>query len=363
MKIETAPLKIALRKALSAVPAKTTMTILESFLLSFSGDLYITGSGETVAMTVKVPTSDPFNNPFSIAVPAKLLSDVVGSVKEDRIIFKYDPDKQVLTLQTETGVYSIPGIDPTDYPEFPKVEAEPFTVLGHEFRAMIDEVDEVVNKGAMRMAMQSVHINFKAGESVGTDGHRLLKYSFEPRELEAVNIPHYLCGIIKAAFNDNDAIEVMSNGRVIQLATSDTTLRGRLIDERYPDYNGVIPIETNDPFIVNRQSLLNAVNRVSLFTGNSVQPVIIIHFKNGKAVVSAENADTASRGEESFPLDSDNTRLDEIRVGYNAKYLVTTLQALHEDKAKFHIQTPTKAVVLKEENKLALIMPLRLSGV
>ena len=64
---------------------------------------------------------------------------------------------------------------------------------------------------------------------------------------------------------DEGEIDLAFSGTHIRFATADTTILSRLIDERYPNYEAVIPRENDKQLLISKDSMLRSVKRVSIF--------------------------------------------------------------------------------------------------
>ena len=142
-----------------------------------------------------------------------------------------------------------------------------------------------------------------------------------------------------------------------------TKVLSRLIDESYPNYEAVIPVENDKTLTVNRDSLLAAAKRVALYS-SSLTHQIRLGLKPGVVEISAEDIERASEARESVMCEYDGA---EMEIGFNSQYLVEVLTNLGVDEVKFEFSTPNRAGVvmpsdqLDGENVLMLIMPVMLN--
>jgi DNA polymerase-3 subunit beta len=142
------------------------------------------------------------------------------------------------------------------------------------------------------------------------------------------------------------------------------SLISRLIEEKYPNYESVIPLDNEHKLIVNKHEMLQSVRRVSLYS-NSTTHQIRMSLGKDEVKITAEDVDFGSEAKERISCDYDG---GEMEIGFNSAYVVDLLSHLDGDEVEFLLQSPNKAVLVhphqqKEgEDLLMLVMPVRLNN-
>ena len=137
----------------------------------------------------------------------------------------------------------------------------------------------------------------------------------------------------------------------------------RIIDEKFPDFDGVIPKDNDKNFNVDRNLLLSAVKRVSIFSNKSTHQ-IALQLNNEQAFVSTEDPEQSTKASEEI---KGNYQGDDITVGYNAAYLKDVLSHINSDKVVVQLKSPISAALFlpkeqeKNSNLTMLLMPIRLN--
>ena len=113
---------------------------------------------------------------------------------------------------------------------------------------------------------------------VGTDGHRLAKFSHEIDEnidqISGVIIPKKTIYELSKLLSEIDQdIEISVSSNKIIFFIDDIIFISKLIDGSFPDYKRVIPNDNKNILKINREKLLSAVDRVSTIA-NEKSPVI-----------------------------------------------------------------------------------------
>jgi DNA polymerase-3 subunit beta len=344
--------------------------ILENFLLQLDGNnLTITASDmQTVMITeAKVESSDK----GSIAVPAKLLMDTLRSLPEQPVTVNIDEDTFGTELVTANGHYKLAGENPMDFPRAPEVNRQFNIELNSDvLGTAIANTIFATSTDDLRPAMTGVFVQL-SGESttfVATDGHRLIRYRRE--DVKSANdtnliIPRKALNLlksslpseivpVKAEFSNSNAFFSFGNIKMIC----------RLIDERFPDYENVIPQNNPYKMRIARTELLSTLKRISIYS-NKTTHQIRLSVGDSNLEISAEDLDYSNEAKEKLTCEYDG---EPIEIGFNAKFLIEMLNNLNTDKLVLEMSQPNRAGLIipedKDENEdmLMLVMPVMLNS-
>jgi DNA polymerase III subunit beta len=137
----------------------------------------------------------------------------------------------------------------------------------------------------------------------------------------------------------------------------------RLIDEAYPNYEAVIPIENDRRMIVNREAMLATARRVGLYA-SSMTNQIRLSIEGGRVEISAEDIERSSEARETVLCEFNS---EPMVIGFNSLYLTEVLSHLDAEEVVFDFSSPNRAGVVtpgrQEDNEqmLMLIMPVMLN--
>ena len=150
----------------------------------------------------------------------------------------------------------------------------------------------------------------------------------------------------------------------IQFNLGSTTLISRLIEEKYPNYESVIPLDNDKQMTVARDLLLASVKRVSLYSSTTTHQVRFVVSKSS-VKIAAEDVDFGGEAKETIACAFSG---DDIEIGFNATYVIDILSHIESDDVQFQFSSPVRAAVITPaENKphqdiLMLAMPMRLNA-
>ncbi len=366
-------LQKALAKIIHVVPTKSTMPIVENILMDLQGNaLRMTATDLDIFMTIEVPVSGEEDG--RIAVPARRLHEIVRSLSSTELDVNADHVAGKVVMKTQQGEYRMSGETADNFPVKEDVdEIVSFSLPSERFAQIIATTAFAVSTDELRPAMMGVLFEMKPSElrAVATDGHRLVRViqsnmeelPLSPGEVHEVVIPaRALNLILKAMASEQVTVRIGSSS--IGFSMDELELLSRIIDEKYPKYESVIPVENDKVLSVNRSALLAAVRRVSIFS-NTITNQIRFFAADGELRVSAEDIDFGGEAKESLPCAYTG---ESIEIGFNAKYIEDALVHLEGEEVTFEFSSSTRAGVMRpsqplpDQDMLMLVMPVRLNA-
>ena len=369
----------ALLKQLSAINGVITsnpvVPILENFLCDIqNGTLKITASDlQTTVMTeLEVDTQEK----GSIAVPARILIDTLKNLPEQPVTFTVDESTYTVEIQSENGRYRLSGENATDFPKVPMVED------GHEVEMPSDVLANAVSNtifatstDELRPAMTGVYVNLNGADStfVATDGHRLIRYRRDDigsGSKSPIIIPRKALTLLRSVLPaENVSVSVKFNAsnaffKFAGASGGNIQMVCRLIDERYPDYENVIPQDNTNTMTVNRATLLSSLKRIAIYANKTTHQVRL-KVSDNQLHVSAEDIDFSNEANETLECEHPG---EEIEIGFNARFLIEMLSNLDTKDVVFKFSQPNRAGLIEpgvkedHEDVLMLVMPVMLNN-
>ena len=381
--VSSADLLKALTTVAGAVPAKSTLPILESILFERdaaegggSDALRLAATDLEISIVQRLPVSFETNGAEGrdrIAVPARRLLDTLRALPDLPVTFASDAEFNV-ELTTDQGRYKMVGHDGGDYPALPSLEeAQAIETKAALVKRAIEKTGFAVSKDAHRPAMMGVFFQVHPEHTrlVATDGHRLVKLTLHgvtaDPALEFVAPEKAIALAARAAQAGGVAEDAPCTLRVgsgfVEFDFGGTRVMGRMIDEQYPNYEAVIPVENDRRLTVSRDAMLAAVRRVALYS-SSMTHQIRLALKPDELTVSAEDIERASEARERVLCEY---AAEPMEIGFNSDYLAQVLQNVDADDVVFEFSSPNRAGVVtpaaqaEGEEVLMLIMPVMLN--
>ena len=372
-KVNSKELEKLLSKIIPAVPTRTPMPILENFLFEVK-DGVLTIYATDLEISLKSSLSIVADENIKMVVPARLLNDVVRSLKETTIHFKLMSNKKI-NLVTDTGKYTISYLDADEFPEIPSVDTDKnakdinqVTMNGMDLRLAFEKCAFAMSKEEMRPAMMGTLFEFTDDglRLVATDGHRLvnmLNKNVKAAYNQQYVVPERAVSVLMKVLDEKD-VKINLTKAYVSFKLNDMELITRLIAQKYPDYASVIPLENEFDMKINTKDIHDSIKRMMLFSTSSTRRVKF-SIKSDMLEISAEDLDIGASGEEKVVCEYKG---DDLEIGFNSAYVNDILSHMSsEDEIIFKLHSATKAVVIepvqKKENLdlMMLLMPVRLN--
>ena len=351
------------------IPSKSTLPILENFLLQLSGNqLRITATDLdiTMTMTLKVKGSED----GTIAIPAKRLFETIKSLPNIDIEFNSNLSNSKITMLTNSGEYKLTGESSENYPTIPSLKGtDEIEIESEVLKRLISKTAFAVSSDELRPAMMGIlfQINKNEIRTVATDGHRLVRLintSFVSNKVvREIIIPAKALNLVLKSANDTNS-SIMFNENNTIFSFGESILISRVIEEKYPNYEGIIPLENDKTLIVDKNQLLESVRRTALYASSTTHQVRF-SLRRGSITISAEDIDFGSEARETLSCDYSS---DPMEIGFNSSYIIDILSHVDTDEVTFKLSSPTRASIVQPstqrdgENLLMLVMPVRLNA-
>ena len=357
-----------LQKLSKGTPARSTLPILSCVLFEVDND-GVSLRTTDLEITISCKLEASIEKPGSAAIPLQTLMDITNEMEDTRITLSVNEGQRV-ELITNTGTYDLMGKPVEEFPALPDVDNRKASgIEASVLKEIIRMTTFAISKDELKPALTGVLFRFeeKALTAVATDGHRLVRYirkDFENKEFSGdVIIPRKFLNLMNSLLTTNESIQIWMGDNNLTASVGKDSIFTRIIDERFPDFESVIPTDSDKEILVEREALLSAVRRVSIFSNRSTRQ-IALEIADDKAVVRTEDPEKASKAKEEIPIKLNG---EKITVGYNAAYLKDLLMHLKSQNITLRLKTPINAGLIFPDAQepssdiTTLLMPIRLN--
>lgn len=367
--VASSELQKALTKISGVVPSKSTLPILENILFDLSkNSLRLAATDLEVSMAASIEVKGGEDG--KIAVPAKRIMETIRALPDVQLVFTADLSANKVKMITETGEYALVGESSDEFPTIPQFKGEEkITLDGELLKRMINRTIFSVSVDELRPAMTGVLLQLtpKETRAVATDGHRLVRISYtsiaQSKSKKDIIIPSKALMLVSKSIENGETTLTIDTSHV-QFTLGNTTLTSRLIEENYPNYESVIPLDNDKTLTVSRDILLASVRRVALYS-NATTRQIRFSLKKNEMKVAAEDIDFGGEAKEKVSCEYSG---DELEIGFNSTYIIDMLSHIDADEVVFKLSSPVRAAIIApakqrdHEDLLMLVMPMRLNA-
>jgi DNA polymerase-3 subunit beta len=351
------------------ITSNPVVPILENFLFEIDkSNLTVTASDLQTSMITEITVESKEKG--SIAVPARILLDTLKNLPDQPVTFSIDAASYSIEISSDNGRYKLAGENATDFPKVPAVSNDFSASISSEVLAKaVNNTIFATSSDELRPAMTGVYVNLgeKNTTFVATDGHRLVRYrrtDIKSDNGSAIIIPRKALNLLKATLpSENTDVSIDFNLSNAFFKFGNIRMICRLIDERFPDYENVIPASNPIKMTISRMDLLSSLRRISIYANKTTHQVRL-KITGSELVVSAEDLDFSNEANERLSCEHEG---EDIEIGFNAKFLIEMLSNATADQIKLNMSAPNKAGVItpsekdKNEDILMLVMPVMLN--
>ncbi|KAA9345774.1 DNA polymerase III subunit beta [Adhaeribacter soli] len=344
--------------------------ILENFLFDVTdGLLTITASDLETSMITEIPVEAKENG--RIAAPARILLDTLKNLPDQPVTFTIDEETYTIEISSSNGRYKLSGENATDFPKVPVVRGgNAIEIPSNALARAINKTIFAVSTDELRPAMTGIFVQLNEGNItfVATDGHRLLRYrrnDVSTGEQTSIIVPRKAFNLLKATLPaEPTSVKVEFNNSNAFFSFDNIRMICRLIDERFPDYENVIPQHNPNKLLIDRYDLLSSVKRISIYSNKTTHQVRL-KITGSELVISAEDLDFSNEASERLSCQYEG---EDMEIGFNAKFLIEMLNNIDSDEVSMELSTPNRAGLLMpagmddNENILMLVMPVMLNN-
>jgi DNA polymerase-3 subunit beta len=352
-----------------ALSSNTVLPILENFLFEInSGVLTISATDLQTTMNTTLAVEAKENG--KIAVPSKILLDTLKTLADQPVIFSINDENFGIEMSAGDGKYKLSGENGEDFPKIPKVEnAAALVITASTLAEAISKTLFAVSTDELRPAMTGVYCQMSSENItfVATDAHKLVRYRRRDAHADVTSsfiLPKKALNLLKSSLPTEDvSVNIEYNATNAFFSFNNINLICRLIDEKYPDYEAVIPVNNPNKLTIDRSLFLSCLRRVSIYSNKTTHQVRL-KITGSELQISAEDLDFAN---EAFERLSCQYEGEDIEIGFNARFLVEMLANLETEEVALEMSTPNRAGILfpvnadNNEDVLMLVMPVILN--
>lgn len=373
--IEKAKLAEALASVMSFIARKTTMPILNNFLIK-AGQGKFTICATDLEITAIASVAAEIKTPGSTTVNARVFGDIVRELPDGEVRFKLK-DGERFEIFAKNSKLKINAQSAEEFPSLPGMNVEP------KGRVSAKELSEAIGKTLYAASQDETRFNLngvcfevvnpkskkdRALRLVATDGHRLgmvtrplATFDLDDRMIVPrkglTELKRIIDSSSLASSGGELGIEVRDGFLVVETTTTKISIH--LIDAQYPDYNQVIPKTTTSNAVMAVEDITQALRRIVLLVSEKTKGVKF-EFSPNSLRLSSSSPDLGE-GIEEVPVRYEG---EALTVGFNAVYFLDFLNSLTDTKEiRIELSGPLGPGKLSPEGDdscMGIIMPMRL---
>lgn len=369
--------KVLLESALSplsrVVSTKSTLPILENILFDVSADgVRLAATDLEIGMKTLVPAK--VEESGTTTIPARIFYDVVTRLEEGTIEIALDPEQSIVLMNGEGFKYKFNVIPSDGYPVLPETPKDfSFSISQEELKKILRDTmfaasspreDNPVLSGLL-MKVEKDFLTV-----VGLDGYRLsrrsAKISKNPMVRSVIVPARAFMELGKILKDSEDPVEIYLGEHQVVFKVADVIFFSRLLEGQFPQYEQIIPKQSDSTVKVKKEVLLQALRRASILAQDRESPRLIkMHLLGNALTITANTQDLGQAYEEINVTPAKGSEKADVTVAFNARYLIDALTVIDDENVKLEMGQSTSPGVIRPESGdqfIYVVMPVRTVG-
>ncbi len=363
--IEREKLLKPLQQVAGVVERRQTLPVLSNVLMAVEGDvLSLTGTDLELELVAKIQLDQAFEN-AEITVPAKKLLDICKSLPAESVI-QFSTDDQRLVLKCGRGRFTLATLPANEFPNLEETEG------GTNFHINQNYLKSVIDRTAFAMAQQDVRfylngmlfeVSTNCFRVVATDGHRLAlctaEIQCEMDQTVQVIAPRKGVMELSKLFADMDSeVSVTLSENHLRVESADLKFSSKLIDGKFPDYQRVLPKNSDKTVLADKDTIKQCFSRVAILSNEKYRGVRL-RIEAGNLTTVANNPEQ-EEAEDTITVDYDG---DKLEIGFNVNYLLDVLNVIPSETVKIELADSNSSALITDavdDSANYVVMPMRL---
>lgn len=346
---------------LKAIPARTSMPILECIMIDSSEDR-IKITANDMELGIETIVAGDIIEKGKVAIDAKVFSDIVRKLPDNDITIQTDDNYNVL-ITCENSKFNIAGKSGEDFSFLPIIEKQK-TISLSQF-ALRELINQTIfctapNDSNRLLGGELFEVIDSEFKVVALDGHRIAirkkKLDGHADDVKVVVPGKTLSEISKILSTDiDDMVNIYFSANHIMFEFDDTIVVSRLIEGEYFKVNQMISNDYETKIVVNKKEMLSSIDRATLLIRENDKKPIIFNITDGNMEVRVTS---------SFGSLNENVAVTkegkDIMIGFNPKFLMDALARIDDENVDIYLLNPKAPCFIRDkgENYIYLILPV-----
>ena len=358
-------LKKGIGIAIRGISSRVQLPVLATILISAGKD-GLTLSTTDLELSFKVKVRAKVTEDGQMAIPGKLLADLVATLPAGTV--ELSTEKDALIVSGDQVKVEIMGQSASEFPSLPIATGKGITLDVAEFDKKIERIGIAAARDDSRPVLSGLLwlVSGKGLTLVATDGYRLGIDKLKKVTAETMEDGQKFILPVKAVLELSRVLEPAMKEIMVEFdrekqqvifIAGQIEMSSRLIAGEFPPYSSVIPTEKKVSAIFNREMLIEAVRRASLFAAASANVVKLEVSEEGLVVTA--RSDQVGKSQSTLPVELTG---ESVTIAFNAKYLLDYLGVVEDEMVTMETEGALRPVVFRlvDDDFVHVIMPVRL---
>ena len=354
------------------IPLKNSIEILSCFLFDIrEGIMQVTASDGDTTIKTSMEMQEA-NGDCRFALDSKRLMDILKEVPEQPLTLDINSNSLQIDLTYLNGHFSFQGEVADNYPKQTIKEGENYdlTVNSAVLTSAFTKAIVAAAPTEARKVMCGILLDVKEDglSVVASDGHQLVCFHLLCDTHGVTNqfvLPQKPANILKTILEKQKGdVTIHTTGRSYATINVESyEINCCLIEEKYPNYESVIPKMNDNVATIDRVSLISAIRRL-MVVADKTTALVKFNFEENLLTLTAEDINYSLSGEEKLVCQYNGNPL---KIGFKGTAILELICNLPGAEMRMELSDPSKAGLLlpieqeKDTNLRMLLMPLMIN--
>jgi DNA polymerase III, beta subunit len=367
LKFQKAQLVNALSIVMKAVSTKTSSVILESILISASGNRVVLDATDT-ELSIQTEVDAVIVKAGGVVLNAKLFSEIVRKFDSTESLIELDVDSDFkTTIRCEQAVFNIMGIDPVEFIPMPKIDRDAFISLSQfslkevirqtEFSTAISDINRM-------MGGELIDVKNNVAKFVTLDGHRMsirnIELMGEYEDQKCVVPIKSLQEVMRIIDSDTQKnVNIYFSKDHILFEFDRTLVLSRILDGEFFRIESMLSNDYDTKVNVSRLKLQSAIEQSMILIRENEHKPMILDIENGMLKLSVNS----SLGFMDAKVNIEKSGSD-LKIAFNPKFLVDALKVIDDDFVNIYFTNAKSPCFIRDDKNTYtyLILPVNFIG-
>ena len=330
--------------------------------------ILLTASNFDISIQAKISDVENFDieETGTVVLPGKYLLEILRKTVANEVMFASFEENTVKIIADKSN-FTLNTMDKEVFPYISFEESVNFINLDAiNVKQIIKKTSFATSASESKMILTGVSLSTHGPkiEAIATDSFRLAKkYLITEQENPNVNViipSKNLEELNKILEECEESVQIHFLKTKILFKYKNILFLSRLIEGTFPNTNSLIPTEYVLSVKFNKNELISAIDRASLFNTTESPSTIKMVIDEEKIEIRSINNEIGGTTEELSPIEVSNKC--NLQIAFSSKYFLDAVKSFDSNEITVHITGEIKPFIMTGDydiNHIQLILPTR----
>ena len=358
-----ADLADAVLKVSKGTSSKTTNPILEGIKVCAEED-FVTLSATDLELSIEKTIRAMVQLEGEMVVPGKFFCEYIKKLNNEQIELHVD-ERNTLSIKYTDSVGKIQCLNAVEFPQIKQIDDAPyFEMKEKDLKSLINKSIFAVATEDVRPILKGVKLEISGNmvTAVALDGYRLAVVKkpilSTTAEFSCIVPARSLNEISKHLSDEDKPIKINVGRNFLMVDIDNTRMTTRLLEGDFIDYTKIIPTDFSTNIVLNKDQLLDALERASLLS--RVDRNNLVKFEISDKVMKLSSRSDIGDIKENITI---SLRGNDLNIAFNARYFTEALRTISDEFLKLNFTSAVSPCIITSNDTdefLYLILPVRI---